>query len=54
MKNMIKKMFLWGHQAKDDIKSNHISTTQIKRKKEKAIQHVGERYGRAISRLSDT
>lgn len=54
MKKMVKKIFSWAREEKVDSKSDSISAVQLKQKKEKAIKHVGERYGRAITRLSDT
>ena len=35
-------------------KSAEMTTVQIREKKEAAIHEVGKRYGRAITRLSDT
>ena len=54
----MKRFLLWFKKdisrKKTDLNVGREASAQIKSKKEAAIREVGERYGRAITRLSDT
>ncbi|GEM_PF-2663601 len=54
MENMIKKIFSWSHKDKAKSVDESVQNIQTKKKKEEVILRVGECYGRAITRLSDT
>ena len=55
MKKLFQKLFAKKQEDKPlPNKSNEVQTTQMKEKKEAAFHQVGKRYGRAITRLSDT